>query len=62
MSVYVTGTGGLGNCLFQIAAAIYYCEKYKYQLSIKNTKYFVWNKFYVWENKISKNKWRGNFL
>jgi len=31
-TVYVRGLGGLGNCLFQIAAAIYYCEKYNYNL------------------------------
>ena len=28
MAIYVGGTGGLGNCLFQIATAIYYKEKY----------------------------------
>jgi len=27
-AIYVRGTGGLGNCLFQIATAIYYKEKY----------------------------------
>jgi len=31
-NVYVKGTGGLGNSLFQISAAIYYCEKYNYRL------------------------------
>ena len=31
-NVYVSGVGGLGNCLFQLSAAIYYCEKYKYNL------------------------------
>ena len=27
-AIHVRGTGGLGNCLFQIAAAVYYKEKY----------------------------------
>lgn len=32
--VYVEGSPkwGLGNILFQVAAAIYYCEKYNYKL------------------------------
>jgi len=30
--VIVKGTGGLGNCLFQIAVAIYYAEKYGYKI------------------------------
>ncbi len=30
--IIVKGTGGLGNCLFQIATAIYYAEKYKYKI------------------------------
>ena len=30
--IIVSGTGGLGNCLFQIASAIYYVEKYNYKL------------------------------
>jgi hypothetical protein len=30
--VIVSGTGGLGNCLFQIATAIYYVEEYNYKL------------------------------
>lgn len=30
--IIVSGTGGLGNCLFQIATAIYYVEKYNYKL------------------------------
>lgn len=32
LKIYVNGVGGLGNCLFQIAAAIYYAEKYNYQI------------------------------
>lgn len=28
LKIYVNGVGGLGNCLFQVAAAIYYAEKY----------------------------------
>jgi hypothetical protein len=34
--VYLLGLNGcgLGNCLFQIAAAIYYCEKYNYTLEL----------------------------
>ena len=31
-NVYLSGVGGLGNCLFQLSAAIYYCEKYNYNL------------------------------
>jgi hypothetical protein len=30
--VIVKGVGGLGNCLFQIATAIYYSEKYGYHI------------------------------
>lgn len=30
--ILVTGIGGLGNCLFQIATALYYCEKYGYKI------------------------------
>ena len=37
MSVYVAGTGGLGNSLFQIASAIYYCETYDYKLILLYT-------------------------
>jgi len=37
-NVYISGVGGLGNCLFQLSTAIYYCEKYKYNLVlIKST-------------------------
>ena len=36
-NIYVEGIGGLGNCLYQIAAAIYYCEKYNYHLILKFT-------------------------
>ena len=36
-SVFVVGTGGLGNCLFQISAAIYYCEKYNCVLKLVKT-------------------------
>jgi hypothetical protein len=35
---YVYGDGGLGNCLFQISTAIYYCENFNYELClIKNS-------------------------
>lgn len=34
---YVCGTGGLGNVLFQIAVAIYYCETYGYELNLVST-------------------------
>lgn len=30
--IHVDGVGGLGNCLFQIATAIYYKEKYGYEI------------------------------
>jgi len=37
-NVYLSGVGGLGNCLFQLATAIYYCEKHKYNIFlIKST-------------------------
>ena len=32
--IFVKGDGGLGNCLFQIATAIYYSEKYGYQICL----------------------------
>ena len=28
MKVYISGIGGLGNCLFQIMTGIIYCEKF----------------------------------
>jgi len=31
-NIIIKGIGGLGNCLFQIASAIYYVEKYNYKL------------------------------
>lgn len=31
-NLYLRGTGGLGNCLFQIATGVYYCEKYNYKM------------------------------
>jgi hypothetical protein len=34
MYVFITGVGGLGNSLFQLSTAIYYCEKYNYTLKI----------------------------
>jgi hypothetical protein len=37
MIVYFSGAGGLGNNLFQLASAIYYCEKYNYELKIIKT-------------------------
>ena len=32
--IYVSGGNGmgLGNCMFQIATAAYYCEKYNYKM------------------------------
>lgn len=30
--VYVTGIGGLGNCMFQIANAVYYAEKHDFKI------------------------------
>jgi len=36
MFVYITGIGGLGNCLFQIMTGIYYCRKYGYELRFIN--------------------------
>jgi hypothetical protein len=34
--VYVNGIGGLGNCIFQIASAIYYAEKYEFKIILNN--------------------------
>jgi len=34
MFVFVSGIGGIGNTLFQLATAIYYCETYNYDLII----------------------------
>lgn len=34
--VHVFGTGGLGNCLSQIAVAIHYAEKYGYKIILNN--------------------------
>ena len=33
--VYVRGIGGLGNILFQVASAIYYCENFGYTLCLE---------------------------
>jgi hypothetical protein len=35
--IYIQGIGGLGNCLFQLVSAIYYCEKYNYTLILQYT-------------------------
>lgn len=37
MNVYIRGSGGLGNVLFHLASAIYYCEKYNFELKIVKT-------------------------
>jgi hypothetical protein len=34
--IYVNGVGGLGNCMFQIATAAYYSEKYNYKIILNN--------------------------
>lgn len=36
-TVYVEGIGGLGNCLFQLATAISYCEQFNMKLCLINT-------------------------
>ena len=36
MKILVYGIGGLGNCLFQLATAIYYKEKYNFDEIILN--------------------------
>jgi len=36
-NIIVKGIGGLGNCLFQIASAIYYAEKYGYTLILDDS-------------------------
>jgi hypothetical protein len=41
-NIFIEGTGGLGNCLFQIAAAIHYCEKYDYQLVLIDTEHLLY--------------------
>jgi hypothetical protein len=35
--VIVRGVGGLGNCLFQLATAIYYSKKYGHQIYLDNS-------------------------
>jgi hypothetical protein len=32
--IYLRGCGGLGNILFQLAAAVYYCENFDYNLEL----------------------------
>lgn len=39
---YVCGTGGLGNVLFQLATAIYYCETYGYELNLVYTEHTLY--------------------
>ena len=59
MIVYVGGKGGLGNCLFQIATAIYYVERYKYKIILdknsKNMTYGTSNKFNRKQGKKKNN-------
>jgi hypothetical protein len=37
--IIVNGIGGLGNCLFQIASALYYSEKYEYKIYLNENSY-----------------------
>ena len=39
--VLVSGTGGLGNCLFQIATALVYVEKYNYKLILDESSHHL---------------------
>jgi hypothetical protein len=32
--IHISGTGGFGNCMFQLAAAIYYAETYNYKIKL----------------------------
>ena len=52
-NVYVSGAGGLGNCLFQVSAAIYYCEKHNYNLKlIKNNTLLFGTSNYFGKNQM----------
>jgi hypothetical protein len=52
MFVFFSGIGGLGNSLFQLAAAIYYCEKYNFELKMVKTREIL----YGTSNMFSKTK------
>ena len=54
-NVYVNGVGGLGNCLFQIATAVYYKEKYNMNILLKTDSDFL---LYGTSNKFNRNKMR----
>jgi len=52
MIVSFSGAAGLGNNLFQLASAIYYCEKYNYKLEIVKTETML----YGTSNSFGKQK------
>ena len=60
--IYVSGGNGmgLGNCMFQIATAAYYCEKYNYKMYIDQE--FCTCFEYGTSNMFGRQKSSGNYL
>ena len=57
--VHVYGIAGLGNSIFQICTAIYYCEKYGYKLQLIDTFELNYGTALLQRNKIKRDK-NGN--
>jgi hypothetical protein len=54
--VHVYGIAGLGNSIYQICAAIYYCEKYGYKLQLVDTFELNYGTSLLQRNKIKRDK------
>ena len=61
MNVYIRGSGGLGNVLFHLASAIYYCEKYNFELKIVKTAATLYGTSNLF-GKIKTYMVNGNFM
>jgi hypothetical protein len=53
--VHVYGIAGLGNSIFQICTAIYYCEKYGYKMKLIDTKELNYGTSLLYRDKIMKD-------
>jgi hypothetical protein len=54
--IHVYGIAGLGNSIFQICTAIYYCEKYGYKLQLIDTFELNYGTALLQRNKIKRDK------
>jgi hypothetical protein len=60
--IIISGTGGIGNCLFQIASAIYYVEKYNYKLILDEDSYHLHTGTSNYANRFKTKNENGNLV